>query len=317
MEDIVKTRNIGWVTICSLLFGIGFALASWASPQSPSAGTIPVTTVVSVEAKYGKQPPEIQRQDVRAFLNGKRVSVADWVPLRGDKAGLELFVLIDESINQNVALQFDDLRHFMNAQPPTTSLGVGYMRNGTVEIAQNLTTDHVLAGKALRLTLGVGVGMASPYLSLSDLAKRWPESPNRHAVLMISDGIDELQPGLISSYLEGAVDRTQRAGVQVYAIYASGIGHYAHSMFRVNTGQNNLAQLTEQTGGESYIQGFQTPIAFAPYLEQLADRLNHQYRITLLANPGKKANYQIIRLETEVPDAELITAGKVYVSGAK
>jgi hypothetical protein len=313
----VKTRNIVWVTICTLLIGIGFVLASWSSPQGSSAGTIQVKTVVSVEAKYGKEVPEIQRQDVRAFLNGKRVSVADWVPLRGDQAGLELFVLIDESIDQNVSLQFDDLRHFMNAQPPTTSLGVGYMRNGTVEILQNLTADHALAGKALRMPMGAGVATASPYLSVSDLAKRWPESPNRHEALMISGGIDALQSGPNPPYLEAAIDRTQRTGVQVYAIYASGTGHSAHSMFRINWGQNNLAQLTEETGGEAYFQGYQTPISYAPYLDQLADRLTHQYRLTVLASPQKNPSYQTIRLETEVPNAELLAAKRVYVPAAK
>ncbi|MBZ5642051.1 MAG: hypothetical protein LAO19_04770 [Acidobacteriia bacterium] len=313
----MRTRNVRWVVLFGMLFAFGFCAASWASPQGPSAGTVPVTTVVSVEAKYGKQAPEIQRQDVRAFLNGKRVSVTDWVPLRGDKAGLELFILIDESINQNVALQFDDLRRFINAQPATTSLGVGYMRNGTVEIAQNLTPDHALAGKALRLIPGAEMGVGSPYLSLSDLAKRWPESPNRHAVLMISDGIDQWQSGFSPPYLDAAVERSQRAGIQVYAIYSPGMGHYAHSMSRINWGQNNLAQLSEETGGESYVQGLLPAVSFGPYLDQFAERLTHQYRLTLNANPTKNASYQAVRLQTEVPDAELITTDRVYVPGAK
>lgn len=313
----MKTRTVGWMAFCTLLIGMGFGATSWSSPQNTSVGTIPVTTIVSVEANYGKDVPEIHREDVRAFLNRKRVSVADWVPLRADQAGLELFILIDESVNQNVALQFDDLRHFTDAQPPTTSLGVGYMRNGSVEIVQNLTPDHALVSKALRIPLGSGVGTASPYLSLSDLAKRWPESPNRHAVLMITDGIDELQDGPNDPYLQGAVDRSQRAGIQAYTIYFSGVGHYGHSMFRINWGQNNLSELAELTGGESYIQGLQSPVAFAPYLNRLADRLNHQYRLTILAVPGKNPTYQTIRLETEVPNAELITADKVYVPAAK
>jgi hypothetical protein len=313
----VKIRNIGWVTICTLLLGIGFVLTSRSSPQGASPGTVPVRTIVSVEAEYGKAVPEIKREDVRAFLNGKRVSVADWVPLRGDRAGLELYVLIDESISQDVALQFDDLRNFMNAQPPTTSLGIGYMRNGTVEIVQNLTTDHALAGKALRLPLGATIAMSSPYLSLSDLAKRWPESPNRQEVLMVTDGVDALQPGPNDSYLASAIDRMQRTGIQVYAIYASGIGHYAHSMFQIMWGQNNLAQLTEETGGEDYVQGFQTPISFAPYLEQLANRLKRQYRLTVFASARQNPTYQTIRLETEVPNAELVSADRVYVQAAK
>jgi hypothetical protein len=313
----VKKLNMVWVTICTLLMGAGFVLTSWSSPQGSSAGTVPVKTIVSVEAKYDKGVPEVLRPDVRAFLNGKPVSVADWVPLRGDQAGLELFILIDESVNQNVSQQFDDLRNFINAQPPTTSVGVGYMRNGSVQTIQNFTTDHALAGKAFRIPIGSGAGIGSPYLSLSDLAKHWPESPNRHAALMVSDGIDAFQSGPTSSYVEASIDRMQRSGIQVYAIYDSGIGHYGHSTFRIFWGQNNLAQLAEESGGESYIQGLQPPIAFAPYLDQLAERLTHQYRLTILANPGNKPNFQSIRLETEVPNAQLITAPRVYVPAAK
>jgi len=273
--------------------------------------------VVSVEAKRGKEVPAINREDVRAFVGGERVSVTDWVPLRGDQAGLELFVLIDDAIDTDVGLQFDDLRHFMNAQPATTSIGVGYLRNGTVQIVQDLTQDHSLAGKALRLPMGAGIEMTSPYLAVSDLTKRWPESANRREILMISDGIDLLQTGPTPPYLEEAIDRTQRAGIQVYAIYASGVGHSAHSMYRINWGQNNLAQLAELTGGESYFQGFQTPISYAPYLKDFAERLNHQYRLEFLAPQDKRATFRSIRLETEVPNAELLAAERIYVPAGK
>ena len=267
----MKMRHIGWTTICGLVVGIGWVITSWSSPQGPSSRTVPMKIVVSVEAKRDKEVPAINREDVRVFVDGDRVPTAGWVPLRGDQAGLELFVLIEDAIDQDVALQFDDLRHFMNAQPATTSIGVGYLRNGTVQIVQDLTKDHSLAGKALRLPTGAGIGMTSPYLAVSDLTKRWPESANRREILMISDGIDLLQTGPTPPYLEEAIDRTQRAGIQVYAIYASGVGHSAHSMYRINWGQNNLAQLAELTGGESYFQGLQTPISYAPYLEELAD----------------------------------------------
>lgn len=313
----MKTRHAQWAILCALMFIFGRAIAAQASPQAPSPGTVLVSIVVSVEPRHGEEVPEVYRQDVRAFLNGKKDSVADWVPLRDKQAGLELFVLIDESIDPSIGMQFDDLRRFMNDQPSTTALGVGYMRNGAVEIVQNFTPDHALAGKALRLPIGPGIGMTSPYLALSDLIKRWPESANRHEVLMVSSGIDVFDMEPNPPYLLAAVDRAQRAGVQVYTLYASGAGHSGHSMFRINSGQNNLAQVTEQTGGEAYFQGFQTPIAFAPFLKQLADRLRHQYRLTILATPGKKANSQSVRLETEVPNAELVAAESVYVPAAK
>jgi hypothetical protein len=108
----------------------------------------------------------------------------------GDHSGLELFVLIDDASNSNLGLQLDDLGHFIQSQAATTMVGVAYMENGTAQILQNLTTDHALAAKALRLPLGVAGINGSPYFSLGDLIKRWPESCARREVLMISSGID-------------------------------------------------------------------------------------------------------------------------------
>jgi hypothetical protein len=34
-------------------------------------------------------------------------------------------------------MQYDDLRAFINAQPSTTAIDVGYMSNGIVRIAQH------------------------------------------------------------------------------------------------------------------------------------------------------------------------------------
>ena len=85
----------------------------------------------------------------------------------------------------------------------------------------------------------------------------------------------------------------------------------------MNWGQSNLAQLAEQTGGEAYFQGFQTPISYAPYLEQLADHLNHQYRLEFLARQERGGIYRRIRLETEVPNAELLAADRIYVPSGK
>jgi len=113
------------------------------------------------------------------------------------------------------------------------------------------------------------------------------------------------------------VDHAQRAGIQISAIYCSGAGHGGHSFRRFHWGLNNLSQLADETGGEAYSQGFQTPVSFTPSLEQFADRLKHQYRLTVLAKPETKASYQPIRVETEVPNADLVTAERIFVPAAK
>lgn len=157
----------------------------------------------------------------------------------------------------------------------------------------------------------------SPYLSISDLVKRWPETPARREILMVSSGIDGLSGGPGDPYLASAIEQAQRAGIQIYGIYASEAGHWGHSFWRFNWGQNNMSQIADETGGEFYVQGSQTQIAFKPYLDEFADRLKHQYKLTFLAVPENKTSYQRVRLETEVTNAELIGADKVYIPAAK
>ena len=312
----MKRQYLTWPTILGLLIGLTFVTRAGLAQQS-APGTVPVSTVVSVEARHGKEVPAINREDVRVLEGHDRLQVTGWVPLQGNQAALELFVLIDEAAGSSLATQFDDVRRFLNSQPPTTTVAIGYMQNGTVRMVQNFTSDHAAAGKALRIPLGAFAGASSPYLSITDAIKRWPESPARRTILLISDGIDPLQPGIVDSYLDNAVEQAQRTGTQVYAIFASGAGHFGHTFWRINTGQNNLSKLADETGGEAYFQGFNTPVAFAPFLGQFGDRLNHQYKLTFLAKAGNKASYQHVRIETEVPDAELVTADKVYVPAAK
>ncbi len=312
----MKCRHAVWTTILGLLIGFSWGISSWSAQQSAS-GTVPVSTIVSVEARHGKDIPFVNREDVRVFEGRNRLQVTDWIPLQGDQSSFELFVLIDDASNTNLASQFEDMRHFMNAQPPATAIAVGYIQNGTVRVVQNFTKDHAAAGKALRFPLGFGAGGSSPYLSVTDAIKRWPGSPARHEILLISNGMDPLQPGTTDSYLDQAVSQAQRTGTQISAIYASASGHFGHSLWRINQGQNNLSRLADETGGEAYFQGFDTPIAFAPFLDQFAERLSHQFRLTFLADPDKKPTYRHVRLETEVPNAELVIANKVYVPAAK
>ena len=281
-----------------------------ASQGSP-ARTVPIKILVSVEAKHDKEIPTIHRQDVRVLQGNKRLQVTDWVPMQGDRANLELFVVLDDASDAAIGLQFDDLRQFMYAQPATTSIAVAYMRYGTADIVQNFTKDPAQAGKALRLPLGASVN-PSPYLSLSDLMKKWPESSARREILLISSGIDRLYGGPLNPYLVQATEQALRAGIQVYALSASADGHFAHSLWWRQWGQNNLAQLTDESGGEFYSPDVQT-VSFKPFLDQFADRLQHQYELTFLAIPGEKAGYQRILLDTEVPNAELVAADKVYV----
>ena len=81
---------------------------------------------------------------IRDVIGSRRT---DWIPLQGEHAALELFILLDDASGTSLGSQLEDIRRFINAQPATTRIGVGYMRDGTVAMAQNLTDDHTMAAR--------------------------------------------------------------------------------------------------------------------------------------------------------------------------
>ena len=290
------------------------SLIPWAFAQNIPSQSGGVNMIVSVEGRHGKGVPPVNREDVQVYAGNYWLQVTDWVPLQGDRAALQLFILLDDSSSTSLGSQLEDIRAFIREQPAATAIAIGYMRNGTVDTVQNFTNDHAQAAKALRLPVGSIGASASPYFSLVDLIKRWPGAPGRREVLMISDGIDRFGGnGPANPYVDSAVHETQRAGVVVYTIFVSGVGHYAHSLWSVTWGQSYLAQVAEQTGGEAWSQGFQTPISLAPYLDDLSHRLTEQYLLGFIPKPEKKAGFQRIKLRTELPNVELVGQESVYV----
>src|SRR5437899_11827432 len=131
--------------------------------QQTSSTGIPVHMVVTVEPRHGSNVPVINLEDVMVYQGHDRAKVTDWLPLQGEHAGLQLFILIDDAANTSLGSQLEDIRQFINAQPATTAIGVAYMRNGTADILQNLTNDHAQAAKALRLPLGDAGAAGTPY----------------------------------------------------------------------------------------------------------------------------------------------------------
>ena len=83
-----------------------------------------------------------------------RVKVNDLIAAQGDRAALQLFILIDDTCTTELGTLLPDVRAFIAAQPKTTTIGVGYMSNATVNIVQNFTDDKDAASKAIRLPLG-------------------------------------------------------------------------------------------------------------------------------------------------------------------
>jgi hypothetical protein len=300
-----------------LSFAISLSTLQLAVAQQASTNGVPAHLVVTVEPRHGSDVPAVSRDEVMVFEGKNRDTVMDWIPAQGDHAALELYLLIDDETDTNLGVQLDDLRKFITAQPATTKVGVAYMQDGMARIAANLSDDHAAAAKVVRLPMGVAGANSSPYFSLSDLIKHWPASKARREVVMVSDGIDRYYDNndLQDPYLEAAIDDATRAGILVSAIYSPGAGHISHSYWQTYWGQLYLSALAEKTGGEAYYIGFNgQAVSFSPYLADVSKRLEHQYLLVFEASFPKKAEWRQVRLRTEVPNVDLVSAGRVWVS---
>lgn len=301
------------------LTATGLILVFSSGSRAQEEPTFPATSVkmiVTVEARHGKDVPTIYAEDVSVMQGKQRDKVLSLEPIESLQAGTQLFILVDDSLSStDVGTKLNDIRGFIASQPANTEVGVAYMRDGTAMIAQNLTRDHDLAARAVRLPTGDVAGSASPYFSLQDLLKRWPEGNAAREVVMITDGIDRYYDGadLNDPYVQSAIHDAQRDNVVVDAIYARAAGHSGHTFWRVTWGQNFLSELADGTGGEAYYLANDSPVSFTPYFTEINQHNKHRYLLTFQALPGKKSGLERVKVSTEVPNAEIVAPSDVYV----
>lgn len=308
--------------IIGIAVALTVAVSGALAQDSAAANGIPTRMQVTVEARNGKEVPAVAAGDVSVYQGKTRDKVTGWVPILHSQAGQsqvgpEFFLLIDDSAStQSLGTQIPDIRTFIEDQPANVSIGIAYMRNGIAQIAQTLTKDHAQAAKAVRLPLGTAAEGASPYFSLQDLVKKWPKDSDARQVLMITDGVDPYWDSLSldDPYVNAAIADCQRAGVMVYSIYTRASGHFGHSLFRINQAQSLLSATTDATGGESYYLGSDSPVSFIPYFKDIRERIDHQFVLTFMAQPGKKSGLEQVKVATEVPNADLVAQDRVYVA---
>jgi len=312
------------------LFGSLAAVMIFAAGSSAGAAevatnaSVPVTMTVTANVAGNKRMPEINQNDVVVKQGKSRLEVTEWAPARGERAGLELFILIDDTADSRIGLQYDELRAFINAQPASTLVGVVYMRNATFQIAQNLTANHDLAAQALRLPSGYPGAYGSPYLSAVDLMKSWPVGQNRREILMVTDGIgrERNDAGWHHGYrtdtdADTATAVAQRTGTNIFSIYAPGSARSRQSHWAGVNGQMNMTRLSDSTGGAAFYLGLHSPVSIRPYLDQLQSMLDNQYFLSFSVKPGRRSGLQPINLSTEVAGVDLAAHDAVWVAGGK
>jgi hypothetical protein len=295
---------LGAVVTAALLF------APSAKAQSQAAGN--VTFTVTAVGKKDAEVSNIPKDDVQLFQGKDRKQIGDWK--KGDT--LFLAILIDDSIETSAGGQWDYLREFIMAQPPSTSIMVGYITDNGTRVLQDFTPNHELAAKALRLPIDIGSIGSSPYLGTIDLLKRWPQTGPRRSVILISSGIDYFRGqgfGPFSPDLDPLISRAEKQNTNIWTIYYPSAGHRGRSFFRSNNAQNNLDKLSQDTGAESYFLGGLAPVSLKPYLDEISAHLNNQYLLTFAGNGGAKGKFQNVKVKSEAKEVEFFAPSAVFV----
>jgi hypothetical protein len=312
-----KIFRRGSLLLCAFVVSSFVPLAlKAATNNAPAASdTSAVVMTVTATAKKDAQPPAITKNDLELYRGKERVQVADLK--RGET--LYLAVLIDDSLRSSLANQWSDLRAFLMAQPQTTYIAVAYARNGVAMVAQDFTTDHALAAKALRMPLGNGGAATSPYLAVQDWIKRWPASGERSSIILFSSGIDYFRggPATLDPDLDTAIARAQKQNVNIWTIYAPDSGRRGRGSFRAFNWQSNLDRLSQATGAESYSLGLGAPVNLKPYFDRIQRNLNNQYLLAFVGDGGHKGKYEPVKVTSELRNVGFLTPSEVFLPAVR
>jgi hypothetical protein len=112
-------------------------------------------------------------------------------------------------------------------------------------------------------------------------------------------------------YVDSAIHDALKERVMVYSIYLGGAGLYGRSGWVTNFAQSRLSEVSHETGGYAYFQGFADPVTIWPFLSDFQDRLDNQYQVTIEAL--NKKGVQLVKLRTELPGLKIEGPTHVYV----
>lgn len=299
-------HRVTWLAFAGALFG-------WS--QTTSQSGVPAEMVITVGHYYGADSRVLAKDDVTVTQYYEPLPVTDLIPLRGARVGLELFLLVDNCSSCEPGSKFEELRRFIGSQPPTTAIGVAYIQDGRLQVAENPTRDHDRAVKAL--SAPTGSNPSSPFAALVDLIKGWQPGASQRVVLMISNGIDPAADEFFKSpTAEAAIEAAQRAGVTVYAIYHPSADYVAADFSVLDSGQVQLAHLANETGGEAYLMGFGPLPSLAPFLADMADHFANRYLLEFLAPLSEGAGaLQNVTVKSKVANLDLMAPDRVWVPG--
>ena len=120
----------------------------------------------------------------------------------------------------------------------------------------------------------------------------------------------------ISIDATSASEISQRYNVIVSSIYSPGVGRAGRSSWDLQLGLAGMTKIAEETGGECFSLSTSTLVSFKPYLERFRKTLSNQYCVVFQAVPKNKAGFQRVKVETGLPNSEVLAPDNVWVPAA-
>ena len=292
------------------VFTLSSALAFAQAPANPGGE---VQIILTAADHMNHQPPFLKGTDVTIM----DATITSFTPIENGR-NLELYIVIDDAADYYLGSRLSELRHFIAGQPETVAIGVAYLRDGTLRIAEKPALDHERAANALRAPSGSKT--TNPYCGISDLIDAW-HNPGantlRREILLVTSGADASSSGAaVCANAETAIHDAERAGVVLYALYNPVRNYASEKWSEVDAGIVHLAHVSYETGGEAYFTGHGPADSFAPFLGDITEHLAHQYIVKFRLAAGPESGFHSIHVNGKTPDEELMAPAAIWISTA-
>ncbi|MEO8436384.1 MAG: hypothetical protein ABI596_15895 [Pyrinomonadaceae bacterium] len=195
---------------------------------------------------------------------------------------MNIAILVQDDLVSRVGNELGVTRDFIRSLPAGSTVMIGYITSGTLQVRQPFTGDVEKAARALRVPIGSTSASAyNPYVEVVEALKQFDSQKGPNTLLLISDGLD-VSGGFDSSAaghtidIDRAIREANRRNVAVYSFYAPSVGLTSRSGLAASYGQSSLNRLSRETGGEAFFQGYSF-VTFDSYFDRLRQSLNEQY----------------------------------------
>jgi hypothetical protein len=323
-----KAPSLGPARILAAAAGAAL-LFSAVAPAFAQTSTMIVVRAMPVKNKRGETfkplPAPTQADIAEIKIGGKPAPIVSVEPVLKGPHTLQIMILLDSMQMIGGKGQFDSIKKFFRDMPPNVEIGVGYMLQSKIVVAQTFTTDRDLAGAALKQKTREEAASpksdnGNPYSCLRDLAAHWPggaDPAKLRAVLMFTDGIERNnnQPSngdQMNPDVEGASQSLQRVGIVPYPFFYLDFPSVDPNRSEGGQleGQSNFSQLAADTGGEPLYEGQFSPGSFDPLLNKLYSVLEGEVVVTVTA-PGGPAKFQRIDIKSTKDDIKIVAPDSV------